>query len=54
MNNTRTDAVRWRAFIDNDEATSRITKSSMGYDSTLTPWPTDVTHSRADSERSVR
>jgi len=52
MNNTRMDALR-RAFIDNDEAASCITKSGTGYDSTPASWRKDVMHSRADSERSV-
>jgi len=50
MSNTRTDAPGRRGLIDIAGA-SHITKPGAGYDST--PWRTDVTHSGADSERSV-
>lgn len=52
MKNTRMDTLR-RAFIDNDDAASRVTRSGTGYYSTPASWLNDAVHSRADSERSV-
>ena len=49
-NNIQTDALRRRAFIDNDAAFS-ITGS--GHNSSRAPWLKEVMQSRADSEWSV-
>jgi hypothetical protein len=52
MINTRPDALR-RAFIDNDDAASRVTRPGTGYYSPPASWLKDAIHSRADTERSV-
>jgi hypothetical protein len=50
LNNTRMDALRRRAPIDNDAS---FCIAGAGYDPSRAPWRKDVMQSRADSERSV-